>query len=57
MKYGKVMHMFFKINQEKVSEVGNFLKMKHHELDTLFDDVLKICDKIEQNYISEESTI
>ena len=49
--------MYFKINCEKVSEVGNSLKSKSEELDTLYNDVLKLCDQIEENYRSEDSTI
>ena len=49
--------MYFKINCDKVSEVGNSLKYKSEELDTLYNDVLKLCDEIEENYKSEDSTI
>lgn len=49
--------MYFKINQEKVSEVGHFLQEKSDELDNLYCDVLTICNDIEDNYKSEDSTV
>ena len=49
--------MYFKIDYNKVSDLGAFLKNKSEELDTLYDDILKLCDEIETNYVSLDSSI
>ncbi len=49
--------MYFKIDYDKVSNIGLFLKNKSDELDTLYNDVLDICEKIEENYKSEDSSV
>ena len=49
--------MYFKIDCEKVLDVGQFLNSKSNELDSLYRDVLEICNKIEENYVSEDSTV
>ena len=49
--------MYFKINQDKVSEVGHIFQEKSDELDNLYCDILALCNDIEENYKSEDSTI
>ena len=49
--------MYFKIDYDKVSDVGFYLKNKSDELDGLYSDILGICDEIENNYKSEDSTV
>ena len=47
----------FDIDSEKTTEFAHFLKNKSDELDRLYQDVLKLCDDIEKNYISEDSSV
>ncbi len=47
----------FKADDERISDIGYFLKNKSEELDNLYSDLLKICDDIEKDYISEDSPI
>lgn len=49
--------MRFKIDSNKVTELGIFLENKSDELDSLYSDVLKIIDRIDENYRSEDSTV
>lgn len=49
--------MYFKIDYDKVSDTGLFLKNKSEELESLYNDVLDICEKIEENYKSEDSAV
>jgi len=49
--------MYFKIDYEKVSDLGEFLKLKSDELDKLYNDFLDICDRIDDNYKSEDSVV
>ena len=49
--------MRFKIDYNKVSDLGQFLENKSDELDEMYEYILKICDRIDENYRSEESTI
>ena len=49
--------MVFKIDYDKVSDVGLFFKNKSDELDSLYRDILGLCDSIEENYQSEDSTV
>ena len=49
--------MYFKIDYEQVSDLGEFLKLKSEELDGLYKDIIDICDKIDENYITEDSVI
>ena len=47
----------FLIDSEKTDAFSNFLKNKSRELDCLYKDVLQLCDRIEDNYKSEDSSI
>lgn len=49
--------MRFKIDSNKVTELGIFLENKSDELDSMYNDVLKIIDRIDENYRSEDSTV
>ncbi len=49
--------MYFKIDCNKVSDMGLFLKNKSDQLDSLYNDILNICNEIEENYVSEDSTV
>ena len=47
----------FNVDHEKLFEISSFLNEKSEELDTLYNELLDICDKIEENYKSEDSSI
>lgn len=49
--------MYFKIDYDKVNDIGKSMKVKSEELDSLYRDVLDICHEIGRNYISEDSTV
>ena len=49
--------MYFKVDNQKVSELSLFLKQKSEDLEKIYNDFLDICDKVEVNYQSEDSTI
>lgn len=49
--------MYFKVDNQKVSELSQFLIQKSDELDGIYNDFLDICDKVEENYQSEDSTV
>lgn len=49
--------MFFKVDYDKVSEVGHSLITKAEELDSLYLKVIDLCNLINDNWQSEDSTI
>lgn len=49
--------MYFKVDSNRVSDVSQFLLQKSDELDGLYNDLLNICNQVEENYQSEDSTI
>ena len=49
--------MYFKVDYEKVSEVGHSLATKAEELDSLYFKVIDLCNLINDNWQSEDSTI
>ena len=51
------MSIEFKIDGEKLSELGHFFKSKSDELESLYKDILDICNQIGENYIGKDSTV
>lgn len=49
--------MTFNVDYDKLSELGHYFETKSDELDSLYNDLLGICDKIDENYKSEDSTV
>jgi hypothetical protein len=49
--------MVFKVDYEKMSEVGHSFLDKSEELNSLYLDVIEICKEIDENWKSEDSTI
>ena len=47
----------FKIDDEKLRELGYFFKTKSDELESLYKDILGICNQIGENYVGRDSTI
>lgn len=49
--------MFFKVDYDKVSEVGNSLVVETERLNSLYSDLVEICNSINENWHSEDSHI
>ena len=49
--------MRFNVDCEILLEISDKLKSKSDELNNLYQDLLTICDEINENYMSEDSTI
>lgn len=49
--------MVFKVDYDKVSEVGHSLAEKTAELHALYFDVAEICNAIDENWRSEDSSV
>lgn len=49
--------MVFKVDYEKVSEIGHYLAEKTTELHSLYFDVVDICKEIDENWRSEDSSV
>ena len=49
--------MYFKVDYDKVSEVGNSLVLETEKLNSLYMDIVKICQSINENWHSEDSSI
>ncbi len=49
--------MYFKINYEEVSKVGDYIIERSNELEKLYSDINKLCDEISEAYITEDSPI
>ena len=49
--------MVFKVDYDKVSEVGQSFQEKSEKLNSLYYDLIDICKEIDENWKSEDSTI
>lgn len=49
--------MVFKVDYDKVSDVGNALLTKSEELNSLYLEIIDLCKDINENWISEDSSI
>ena len=49
--------MNFKIDYEKVLEVGNNLKLKSEEINRIYMEMIELCNQISQNWQSEDSSV
>ena len=49
--------MFFKVDYDKVSEVGNSLVVETEKLNSLYSDIAEICKSINENWYSKDSSI
>ena len=49
--------MVFKVDYDKVSDVGNALLTKSEELNSLYLEVIDICKEINECWIGEDSSI
>ncbi|MBO5376414.1 MAG: hypothetical protein J6A52_06125 [Bacilli bacterium] len=49
--------MYFKVDYDKVSEVGNSLVLETEKLNSLYMDIVEICQSINENWHSEDSSI
>lgn len=49
--------MVFKVDYDKVSEVGNSLVTKSDELESLYLELIDICKDIDENWRSEDSSV
>ncbi len=51
------MDLDFEFDDDKAKNFADFLKSKSEQLDSLYGDVSQLCDRIEEKYISEDSSI
>lgn len=49
--------MYFKVDYDKVSEVGNSLVTETEKLNSLYHEVVEICKSIDDNWSSKDSSI
>ena len=49
--------MFFKVDYEKVSDIGNSLAVQTEKINTLYHDIVNICKSIDENWRSKDSSI
>lgn len=49
--------MYFKADYDKLSDISRASLNQSNELNDIFADMVKICKEIEENYISEDSSI
>lgn len=49
--------MNFKVDYEKVQEVGNSLKLKSEEINRIYIEMLELCKQIGENWQSEDSSV
>jgi len=49
--------MVFKVDYDKVSEVGRSFLTKCDELNSLYLDLIEICKEINEKWISEDSSV
>ena len=47
----------FEIDNEKVLDLASFFICLSEEINNLYSDLLQLCDRVEENYISEDSSI
>lgn len=49
--------MYFKVDYDKLSDISRASLNKSNELNELYSDVMKIFDDINDNWISEDSSV
>ena len=49
--------MKFGIDYDKVFEIGQFVKEKSEEINTIYYEIIDLCKKINDNWQSEDSSV
>jgi hypothetical protein len=49
--------MNFSVDYEKLGEVGKYLIQKYEEIDNLYSELYNICKSIDENWVSEDSSV
>lgn len=49
--------MYFCVDYDNLSKTARSLKSKTYELDSLYTDILKMCNEVNENWVSEDSTV